>query len=103
MEEAAAREVQTSRFGEMDQGDFVLPDVDVENSALPETLKFQICKDIVKLPTKQRRNYLRLQHPELIPLSSHFSKVLTRLLDSTKVILGAALENKETARVSLFS
>lgn len=102
MEEAAAREVQTSRFGEMDQGDFVLPDVEVENSALfPETLKFQICK--VNLPTKQRRNYLRLQHPELIPLSSHFSKVLTRLLDSTKVILGAALENKETARVSLFS
>lgn len=99
IEETAARGVQTSRFGEMDQGDFVFPDEEVESSALlPHKLKSQTEKSIVKLSQNHRRKYLRLQHPELIPISSHFSKVVARLHDSTKVILSAVLDNKQTAK-----
>ena len=107
MEEAAAREIQTSRFGEMDPGDFVLSDDDDEEelettSEWPDKSKVPTGKGIVKLLPKQRRKYLKLQHPELIPISSHLSEVITRHQDSTKVILNAVLESKETAKVSFY-
>ena len=84
MEEAAAREVQSSRFGEMDPEDFSLPDDEVQDSTMlpDDKSKLNVGKSLVKLTPKQRQKYLRLHHPELIPITSHFSDKFTRFYQS---------------------
>ena len=102
MEEAAAREVQSSRFGEMDKGDFEISDDEVENTpSIPTTANFATERDISKLGQKDRRRLIKLQHPELIPIVTHFSKASKEYMDSTRVATKVLLENNQTAEVSL--
>lgn len=102
MEEAAAREVQSSRFGEMDQDDFEISDDDVETAPLQQkSTKFATTRDISKLGPKDRRKLLKLQHPEMIPIVSHFSDVSKEFMDSTRVATKVLLENNLAAEVSL--
>lgn len=102
MEEAAAKEVQSSRFGEMDQEDFEISDDEAESApALPKSAKLATTRDISRLGLKDRRKLLNLQHPEMIPIVSHFSEVSQEFMDSTRVATKVLLENNQTAEVCL--
>lgn len=89
----------------MDQDDFVLSDNDdnddaEESPSEPKKEKLVTERDISQLPLKQRRKFLKLQHPELIPVATHFAEVLSELKSSTNVAVGALFQNRETAEVS---
>ena len=100
MEEVAAREVQKSRFDEMDHDDFELSDDDKEEaSSEKKTQSLDKMRDIASLGQKERRKLLKLQHPELLPIVSHFASVAKRHNDSTQVATRTLLENDEAAKV----
>jgi hypothetical protein len=93
--------VQSSRFGEMDQDDFEISDDDAEGAPIVQkTVKFATTRDISKLGPKDRRKLLKNQHPEMIPIVSHFSGVSKEFMDSTCVATRVLLENNQTAEVS---
>lgn len=103
MEEVAAKEVQKSRFNPMDHTDFELSDDDQnEGSSLPVEKKTQSpdrMRDIASLGQKERRKLLKLQHPELLPIASHFASVAKEYSDSTEVATRTLLESDEAAKV----
>jgi U3 small nucleolar RNA-associated protein 3 len=107
-EEAAAKEVESSRFQEMDEGDFMLPDEG--DDADPATSRSQsseaqasvaTVRDVSKLSTKDKRKFIKKQHPELLPLASFFSDVCKELRDTTQVATNILTRNNQTVEVRI--
>lgn len=108
VEEAAAKEVEFSRFQEMDEGDFMLPDED--DSADPATGPLPsheaqgavgTVRDVSNLSSRDKRNFIKKQHPELLPLASFFSEVCRELRDTTQVATNLLISNGQTVEVSI--
>ena len=97
----AAREVQTTRFIEMNDADFELSDDDQHPQAAhsKETGWVEKMRDIASLGPKERRKLLKLQHPELLPVVSHFATFSKEYIRSTTVATKTLLENDEAAKV----
>jgi U3 small nucleolar RNA-associated protein 3 len=106
LEEEAAKEIQASRFEEMDEDDFVLSDdeeaADAKNAAKARTNteKIEAARDVSKLSKKQARKLIQKQHPELLPMVSYFADVVKDLRDRTDVVTKALMEGEGTAEVS---
>lgn len=109
LEEEAAKEVQASRFKEMDEDDFVLSDNEEEptknaknssKSSNAETIKSS--RDVSKLSRKEARKLLLKHHPELLPMISYFADVAKDLRDRTGVATKALMGDEGTAEVSLY-
>ena len=106
LEEEAAKEIQKSRFEEMEEDDFVLSgdeneqdDSDKKASGTSE-LQIKTIRDTSKLSKKEARRLLQKQHPELLPMVSYFADVVRDLKERTDVATNALLESEETAEVS---
>ena len=107
MEEEAAREVQASRWNEMQEDDFV-PSDDEDQAAdeFPQVpSRFATVRDTVHFSTTERRKLLKVQHPELLPVASYFAEIWKEYLHTTKVasdaIIGKKELDKETAKVCI--
>jgi hypothetical protein len=104
------REVQSSRFEEMDEDDFVLsdgeddePSNNRQESTSDAHEKLLSNRDTTKLSSKAQRKLLNKQHPELMPVVSHFSSVVKELEDSTRVATKALTQENGAAEVSTSS
>jgi U3 small nucleolar RNA-associated protein 3 len=108
LEEEAAKEVQASRFQEMDEDDFVLSDHeddpkarDVSEGTTVRTEKLNSLRDISKLSKKEAKKLLRKQHPEVVPMVSYFVDIVKDLRDRTDVATKALMGDEGTAEVSV--
>lgn len=110
LEEQAAKEVQKARYEEMSEEDFVLSDA--EDAAAIDAVKdgadggtgaaalTGASRNVAKLSTKDKQKLLDRQHPELLPLLSHFSNMAEDLNRNTSVAAEAIFEGEEgTAEV----
>jgi U3 small nucleolar RNA-associated protein 3 len=106
LEEEAAKEIQKSRFEEMDEDDFVLSDDEAsskkKNSEASEKSKskheeLQTIRDASKLSKKETRKLLEKQYPELLPMVSYFADVVTDLKDRTQIATTVLMEGEDTA------
>jgi hypothetical protein len=103
VEEEAAREVQASRWNEMQEDDFV-PSDDEEAADESTLVPNQVAtfRDTAQLSGKERLKLLKMRHPELLPVVSHFTEILKEYLRTTKVatdaLIGKELD-EETAKV----
>ena len=98
-EEEAAKEVESSRFQDMDEGDFMLPDDEGEkkSSELPEMKgTLSAVRDVTKLSSRDKRKFIKKRHPELMPLVSFFSDVCKELRDTTSVATQMLTQNDES-------
>jgi hypothetical protein len=93
----------------MDEDDFVLSGEDEEpsNNRQESTSdgqeKLLSNRDTTKLSSKEQRKLLNKQHPELMPVVSHFSSVVKELEDSTRVATKALIQENGAAEVSTSS
>jgi U3 small nucleolar RNA-associated protein 3 len=108
LEEEAAKEVQASRFQEMDEDDFVLSDHEADMKAMhaselitSKAENIKSIRDISKLSKKEARKLLRKQHPELLPMVSYFADIVRDLKERTDVATKALMEDAETAEASV--
>lgn len=105
MEEEAAREVQASRWDEMQEDDFVPSADEEESDCVPsrDRIRGATVRDTEQLSSKEKRRLLTAQHPEFLPVASHFSEILKDFLQATKVatdaLVGQNEHNHETAKV----
>jgi len=107
LEEDAAKEVQASRFQEMEEDDFVLSEDENEQMQSSDkqkpakagaTLeKLQSTRDTSMLTRKEARKLLQKQHPELLPMVSYFSDVVKDLKDRTQVATDALFQGESNA------
>lgn len=109
LEEEAAKEIQKSRFEEMEEDDFVLsgdegdgeqPESDKKTSGASR-LEVKTTRDASKLTKKEARKILQKKHPELMPMVSYFADIVKDLKDRTDVAAKSLLDGEETAEVSL--
>jgi len=110
LEEEAAKEIQASRFEEMDEDDFVLSDDEVnhkddwsmKNLSTTEAMKGipQSTRDSAKLTKREARKLLHKRHPELLPMVSYFSGIVMDLKGRTDVATKALMDSEGTAEVS---
>jgi U3 small nucleolar RNA-associated protein 3 len=108
LEEEAAKEVQAARYKEMDEDDFVLSDNEEDvKEAGDEVGELSSARDVMKLSLKDKRKVLDKQHPEFMPLLSHFSSVVKDLDSRTAVAAGALFdgddENAEVRQICCVS
>jgi U3 small nucleolar RNA-associated protein 3 len=108
LEEEAAKEVQASRFQEMDEDDFVLSDREDDPKSrdscevkMIRDENIKSIRDFSKLSKKEAKKLLRKQHPELLPMVSYFADVVKDLRDRTDVATKALMGEKGTAEVSV--
>jgi U3 small nucleolar RNA-associated protein 3 len=104
LEEKAAKEVQASRYKEMTEEDFILSDADDDENdenhqhdstvGNQEKTTISSTKDITKLSIKEKRKIIDKQHPEMLPLVSHFSSVVEDLSNQTSVATRAIFETE---------
>lgn len=103
LEEEAAKDVQAARFKDMTEDDFVLSDDehdDAEEAGGGNDIA--AFRDLSKLSLKDKQKLLDKQHPELLPLLSHFSIMVNDLRNKTAVATQAVFYGEEgTADVSL--
>jgi U3 small nucleolar RNA-associated protein 3 len=96
LEEEAAKEVQAARYKEMDEDDFVLSDNEEDvKEAGDEVGELSSARDVMKLSLKDKRKVLDKQHPEFMPLLSHFSSVVKDLDSRTAVAAGALFDGDD--------
>lgn len=104
LEEEAAKEVQAARYKEMSEDDFVLSDDDQDEKGAPVDMATSSTQNLSKLSMKDKQKLIDKQHPELLPLVSHFSGVVRDLHVNTSVAVSAVFEGEEgTAEVSYHS
>jgi len=117
LEEEAAKEIQASRFEDMDEDDFVLSEDEndekdsptgndkagKESSSTKITSakaiheKLETIRDTSKLTKKETRKLLDKQYPELLPMVSYFSDIVKDLKDRTQVATKALMDGEGTA------
>jgi U3 small nucleolar RNA-associated protein 3 len=96
LEEEAAKEVQAARYKEMSEDDFVLSDNEEDNKqAGDDAGELSSARDVMKLSLKDKRKVLDKQHPEFLPLVSHFSSVVKDLDSRTAVAAGALFDGDD--------
>lgn len=98
LEEEAAKEVAKARYENMSEEDFVLSDTEAAGAQrveAPET--FKTVRDIGKLSLKEKRKLLDSQHPEFLPILSHFSDAVEELHTSTSKATTALFESEDGA------
>jgi U3 small nucleolar RNA-associated protein 3 len=102
LEEEAAKEVQAARFKDMTEEDFVLSDDEEDAVELRDGKGVTATRNLSKLSMKDKQKLLDKQHPELLPLLSHFSTMVEHLDAKTAVATRAVFFGEEdTADVSL--
>jgi U3 small nucleolar RNA-associated protein 3 len=100
LEEEAAKEVQAARYKEMSEDDFVLSDNEEDKKQVgDEAAELSSARDVMKLSLKDKRKVLDKQHPDFLPLLSHFSSVVKDLDSRTAVAAGALFDKDENAEV----
>jgi hypothetical protein len=93
----------------MDEDDFVLSDGEDEpsnnrqESTSDAQEKLTSNRDTTKLSSKEQRKLLNKQHPELMPVVSHFSSIVKELEDTTRVATKALIHENGAAEVSTSS
>ena len=115
LEEEAAKEIQSARFAEMDEDDFVLSDDDGDDdgqaggksdagsSHKTESISILASRDVSKLTKAEKQNILKHKHSELLPIVSYFSDVVKELKEKTSVAQKALFDgDEETAEVSAY-
>jgi hypothetical protein len=104
IEEEAAKEVQAARYKQMSEDDFILSDTehdDDDNNKIQSDHDLTVSANLLKLSTKERKKLLEKQHPELLPLISHFSEIVQELQSKTWVATHALFDGETgTAEVS---
>jgi hypothetical protein len=103
VEEEAAKEVQAARYKQMTEDDFVLSDTDDDDddNRHQSDHDVTVSANLAKLSTKERKKLLEKQHPELLPLLSHFSEIVQDLQSKTWVATHAVFDGETgTAEVS---
>jgi len=119
LEEEAGREVELARLDELDEMDFMLDDDDGDDGGGGDTEEGSVEKvsskkrksksttsttsttlitkkkqtlSSKKLSTKEKLKVLKSQHPELLPLITHFNGSVHELNDTTLLACGALLK-----------
>lgn len=86
----------------MDEDDFAISgdegDGDDDLEKPQEELK--ATRDTSKLSSKEKRKLIQKQHPELLPVVSHFSDVVKELKDRTRVATTVLTQDENSAEVS---
>ena len=99
LEEEAAKELQAARYEQMKEEDFALSsDDDDKDDDDKETDKVewkQARRHVHKLSRAEKSKLLDRQHPELLPLVTHFTTVLRTFQTETNVVTQALLEQEE--------
>jgi hypothetical protein len=120
LEEIAAKEVQASRLKDMSEDDFIVSDednddddndVDVDNDDNDEDnvkykdkVKSTTTKSVSKivsndkftsLSMKEKRKIIEKQHPEMLPILSHFTDIVQNLQNHTSIATKAIFDSKE--------
>jgi len=107
-EEEAAKEVQASRYEQMDEDDFALSDDDNDgdvgdgdddddqqySSSNKSSEMMRTKRDTSKLSQKDARKLLKKQYPELLPMVSYFSDIVKDLVENTDVATKALFESE---------
>ena len=93
----------TSRLDQMDEDDFIQSDdEDVADHPSSQQEQGKTMRNVTGLSLKERKKLLKVQHPECVPVASHFSKVLKGFVHVTKKAteaLTSSQDNGHTARV----
>ena len=104
LEEQAAKEVQAARYKDLTEDDFALDDLEEEVAAMNQKKKrkkvgdaIAIERNVQNLSRREKRKILDKEHPEFLPLLSHFTDVVNDLKDRTMVATTALLEGEEGA------
>ena len=99
LEEEAAKEVQSARYEQMDEDDFVLSDNEDENEkpSSQDVETVQSSRDLKKLSRAAKRKLLQSHHPELIPLVTHFSDVVNDWNERTSVVANALFSSNDVS------
>lgn len=103
LEEEAAKEIQATRFGDMEEDDFFL--FDEENGDKKGSAALSAASDAVELKTvdaskltkKANRRILNKKYPDILQMVSYFSGVVKDLKDRTQVATNALTDGKGTA------
>ena len=90
-EEEAAKEVEASRFKSMTDDDFMLSDTEEPAEQLKGMEEIKTGKP----STQDIQRKLNEQHPELLPLLSHFSQTAAEYHNGTSVAVKAIFESSE--------
>lgn len=113
LEEEAAKQVQAARFQSMTEDDFLLSDQEqdddddtarqgIASGVIDSTGKGLITssRDVAKLSNRDKQKLLDKQHPEFLPLLSHFTAIAKDLRAKTRVATKAVFFGEaETATV----
>ena len=99
LEEEAAKEVQNARYENMEEDDFVLSDNDdeIQKNGNNDGETLQSSRDLNKLSNAAKRKILQSHHPELLPLVTHFSDVITDWHQRTRVVADALFASKDVS------
>ena len=109
VEEQAAKEIQAARYQQMTEDDFALSDDeedhdddDDDDGRKPEESGLaKPGRELSKLSRSEKAKLLDRQHPELLPLVSHFSQILRDWNEETNVVTSALFEGEDgTSEVS---
>ena len=102
LEEAAAKEVLAARFLDMKEDDFVVSSDEDETPAISDvTASTMSQRNLLQLSIKEKQRLLNKQHPEFLPLVTHFSKVIHVYHTNTVKAVDAIFYGEEgTAQVS---
>jgi len=92
----------------MHEDDFVpSDDEEVVNPPSPQKSPFDAVRDTTTLKARERRQLLKLRHPEFLPVTSYFSTVLKEYVQTTKVAIDTLIGKNEldpgTAKVGVHS
>jgi len=114
LEEKAGKEVLEMRLKNMKEDDFMPDfdddddssdekkdgkDVDDESQSMAKVMQSTKMKNLSKLTKKEKRKILEQNHPELLPLISHFRDEFIRpLAEETLVVKNAMFQNEENAK-----
>lgn len=104
LEEEAAKELQAARFAEMTDDDFAIDDEEDkrQEGQADKDGTVAVERDVTKLSQKEKQKLLDKQHPELLPLLSHFSDAVKDLNDNTMLAKNALIDGEDgTAEVCL--
>ena len=104
-EEKAAKEIESSRFQVMDEDDFIIED-HFDNESGRNTIHLDVdskitsYRDVSNLSSKEKRRFIKNQHPELLPLVSHFSDLCRDCRETTSAVKALLNGSADVIKVS---